>query len=71
MLDLKFIRSNPDLVRKAIEEKGERADLDRVLSLDSELRRLTALADALKRERNVESERIAAVKKEEIGRAHV
>jgi seryl-tRNA synthetase len=64
MLDLKFIRSNPDLVRRAIAEKGEKADLGRLLSLDEELRRLTVEADALKRERNVESEKIAVMKKE-------
>jgi seryl-tRNA synthetase len=63
MLDLRFIRANPDAVRKAIADKGEPTDLDRLLSLDEEIRRLIVEADALKQERNTESERIAALKK--------
>jgi seryl-tRNA synthetase len=63
MLDLRFVRSQPDVVRKAIRDKGEEADLDRLLALDRELRSLLVTADALKKERNVESERIAASKR--------
>jgi seryl-tRNA synthetase len=63
MLDLRFIRANPDAVRKAIADKGEPADLDRLLALDEEVRGLIVSADALKQERNTESERIAALKK--------
>lgn len=63
MLDLRFIRANPDTVRKAIADKGERADLEKLLSLDEEMRGLIVRADALKQERNAESERIAALKK--------
>jgi seryl-tRNA synthetase len=63
MLDLRFIRANPDVVRKAVGDKGESTDLDRLLALDEELRGLLVDADALKRERNEESERIAALKK--------
>ena len=36
MLDLKFVRQNPDLVRQAIENKGEKVDLSRFLELDQE-----------------------------------
>ena len=64
MLDLRFIRANPDVIRKAIADKGEHADLDRLLSVDSELRELIVAADGLKQERNTESERIAELKKE-------
>ncbi len=64
MLDLRYIRENAEAVRRAIESKGESADLDRLLDLDRELRGLIAEADALKQERNVESERIAALKRE-------
>ncbi len=64
MLDLRFIRSNPDIVAKAIRDKGEKADLERLLALDEEHRRLLVGADELKRERNIESEKIAALKKE-------
>ncbi len=64
MLDLRFIRANPDVVRKTIADKGEKADLDRLLSLDEEHRKLLVESDALKRERNVESEKISVLKKE-------
>jgi seryl-tRNA synthetase len=64
MLDLKFVRANPDLVRKAIHDKGEKADLDRLLELDEELRALLTAADDLKRERNEQSERVAVLKRE-------
>jgi seryl-tRNA synthetase len=63
MLDLRFIRANPDAVRKAIADKGEAAALDRLLAVDEELRGHIVRADELKRERNEESERIAALKR--------
>ena len=62
MLDLKFIRGNPDVVRKAILDKGEKADLDSLLTLDEELRKLIVESEALKNERNVESEKIARLR---------
>ncbi len=63
MLDLKFIRENPDVVRRAIESKREKADLDRLLELDEERRKLLAEVEALKHQRNVVSQQIAAKKK--------
>jgi len=63
MLDLRYIRANPDVVRSAIENKGESADLGKLLSLDEELRSLIVEADELKQDRNLESERIAELKK--------
>jgi seryl-tRNA synthetase len=38
MLDLKFIRENPDVVRKAIADRHDTAPLDEILKLDSERR---------------------------------
>lgn len=61
MLDLKFVRQHPDLVRKAIQDKGEKVDLDRFLRLDQEYRDLLVRVDALKHERNVVSKQIGAV----------
>ena len=63
MLDLRFIRTNPDVVRKAIADKGEKAELGRLLELDEAARAIIAESDELKRQRNVESERIASLKK--------
>ena len=64
MLDLKFIRANPDVVRKAVADKRESADVDRLLALDEEVRGLIVESDKLKRQRNVESEGVAVLKKE-------
>jgi seryl-tRNA synthetase len=52
VLSLSFIRDNPDLVRKAIADKNVRLDLDELLVLDGEVRRLKSKADELRRQRN-------------------
>jgi seryl-tRNA synthetase len=62
MLDLKFIRENPDLVRNAIAQKRDRADLDKLLTLDGERRNLIHEADQLKSTRNRVSDEIAKAK---------
>ena len=63
MLDLKYIRTHPDEVRRAAANKGESADIDRLLEIDEKLRELIVEADGLKQQRNEESERIAELKK--------
>jgi len=40
MLDPKFIRENPDIVRQALKDRNDKFDLDAYLSLDEERRRL-------------------------------
>jgi seryl-tRNA synthetase len=55
MLDLKFIRENPEAVRQAIENRCTEAPLDEILKLDTERReRLTELEN-LRRSRKVAS----------------
>jgi len=63
MLDLHFIRENPDLVRKAMQDKNEKADLDKLLQLDLDRRQAVQKADQLKAERNRASEDIGKAKK--------
>jgi seryl-tRNA synthetase len=63
MLDLKFIRENPDLVRSGAEKKNEKCNIDRILSLDEQRRRLINKAEQLKAERNKVSAEIAQAKK--------
>ena len=36
MLDLKFIRDNPDVVRKALENRQASAPLDEILKVDAD-----------------------------------
>lgn len=64
MLDLKFIRENPELVRKNIELKGESANLDILLELDEKRRSIIVEVEQLKHKRNVVSNEIAKLKKE-------
>ncbi|NLA27469.1 MAG: serine--tRNA ligase [Firmicutes bacterium] len=58
MLDLKFIREHPEIVREAIIQKNEPADLERLLELDQERRLLLQEADELKQLRNRVSKEI-------------
>ncbi|MDP9764754.1 serine--tRNA ligase [Deinococcus enclensis] len=52
MLDLRFIRENPDVVRRAIQVKGTPLDLDEVLTLDRDLTALKQRVESLQAERN-------------------
>ncbi len=63
MLDLKFIRENPDLVKEAIKLKNEQGDVDRILELDHERRQIIMRVENLKKERNDNSKRVAELKK--------
>ncbi len=64
MLDLKFIRENPDLVKRAIELKKEKDCVDEILKLDERRRELIKKGDALKARRNDVTEEIANLKKQ-------
>lgn len=63
MLDLKFIRANTELVRQAIINKNEKANLDELLKLDDKRRKLQFDFDNLKAEQNRVSQEIALRKR--------
>jgi len=63
MLDLKYIRENPDIVKKAIIDKNESADVDKILELDQKRRGVIGEVEKLKALRNKVSEQIAIKKK--------
>ncbi|UCD95250.1 MAG: serine--tRNA ligase [Candidatus Zixiibacteriota bacterium] len=63
MLDLKFVRENADLVRNAVENKNETADVNKVLELDEKRRAIIGEVENLKALRNKVSEQIAIKKK--------
>lgn len=52
MLDIAFIRQNPDAVKKAVKDKLMDADIDRLLELDAEIRDKTSRVEGLRAERN-------------------
>lgn len=64
MLDLKFVRANPDVVRQALVNKGVSVDLDRILALDVERRQIIAEVEALKAKRNDVSKQVGILKKQ-------
>ncbi|HNX02985.1 MAG TPA: serine--tRNA ligase [Candidatus Cloacimonas sp.] len=63
MLDIKFIRNNIELVRQAIRNKNEKADLDALLEIDEQRRDLQFAFDNLKAHQNSVSSLIAQKKK--------
>lgn len=63
MLDIKYIRENPDLVRKAAENKNDLVDIDKILGLDQKRRAVIAEVEQLKALKNKVSEQIAIKKK--------
>jgi seryl-tRNA synthetase len=58
LLDIKFVRENPDLVRQAMELKGEAADLEGLLARDGLRRDLLKEVEDLKQTRNRVSKEI-------------
>ncbi len=63
MLDIKFIRENPELVKKGIENKNEKNRVDELLGLDKKRRELITQSEDLKAEKNKVSQEIAKMKK--------
>ena len=55
MLDIKFIRNNSEVVRKAIQNKNIDLDLDKLLALDARRRELIESSETLKAEQNRKS----------------
>lgn len=64
LLDPKFIRENPDLVKEAMANRGEDVDIDAFLDLDEKRRNYIAEAERLKNKRNTVSQEIARLKRD-------
>ncbi|PIS38970.1 MAG: serine--tRNA ligase, partial [Candidatus Nealsonbacteria bacterium CG08_land_8_20_14_0_20_43_11] len=52
MLDIKFIRENPDKVKQGAKNKGVDIDIAKVLKLDKQKRELMVRAEQIKSEQN-------------------
>ncbi|MCF7920059.1 MAG: serine--tRNA ligase [Candidatus Cloacimonetes bacterium] len=63
MLDLKFIRSNPELVSTAVKNKNEKCDISALLELDEKKRKLQFDFDQLRAEQKKVSAEIPVLKK--------
>jgi len=67
MLDIKFIRENPELVRRAIKNRHDSAPVDEILKLDTQRRQKVGELDNLRQERKAVSKE--REKAQERGRA--
>lgn len=63
MLDLKFIRENKDLVKEGMKKKNAKIDIDELIAIDEERRKLLLEAEQLKAQRNKANDEIAALMK--------
>jgi len=63
MLDIRFIREEPDRVRTALERRGIEVDIDELLAVDQRRRDALFRGDELRAVRNRTSEEIARLKK--------
>ena len=62
MLELKYLRSNVEAVRKMINDRGYDLDIGQFEKLDAERRRRLTDLETLKHQRNTASEEIASMK---------
>lgn len=65
MLDIHYIRKNPELIQKAARNKGIDVDIDTFLEKDKRLRKLRVKIDNLRARRNQGSKQIATLKNQE------
>lgn len=63
MLDLKFIRENIELVRKNLQDRANKLDLNEFLKLDEKRRKFIQKLEELKYRRNLSTQKIAQLKK--------
>lgn len=63
MLDLKFVRNNPQIVQDALLKRGSAVILDEFLKLDQERREKLFVVEQMKNRRNLVSEEIGRLKK--------
>ena len=60
MLDIKFIRDNPEAVKAGLKSRNSKIDIDELLSLDEDRRKLMTEVETLKAGRNKANDEISA-----------
>ena len=63
MLDIKYIRENPEIVKQGIINKNEKDTVDEILGADREKRQLLTKTEELKARRNKVSQEVGRLKK--------
>ncbi len=71
MLEIRFIRENPDLIRKALVDRGYDFDLDNFLDLETQRRSLVQEVEVLRNRRNKVSEEIGKIRREGRDASHL
>lgn len=64
MLDLKMIRTNPEMVKNGLKKRYSKINIDEILKIDQDKRELISKVNLLKEERNRVSGEIGRLKKE-------
>ena len=66
MIDIKLIRSNPDMIKAGAKKRNYDADkiVDDILAIDAKRREITTESDAKRAEQNAASKKIPQIKKE-------
>ena len=65
MLDIKFIRQNPEKVKKSAEQKGVKVDIDRLLVMDKKRRETMTTLEKISAQKNRASKQIPSIKEQE------
>ena len=63
MLDIKFVRDNPQIVEQALQKRGAKISLEPFLELEKERRDLLSAVEALKNKRNTASQEVSRKKR--------
>jgi seryl-tRNA synthetase len=64
MLDIKFIRENPDLVKESLKNRNLKLSLDNLISLDERRRKILAEVEELRAKKNKANDEISVLLKE-------
>lgn len=67
LLDLKFVRDNPEKIEQALKKRGGKINLDGFLQMESERRELLVKVELMKSERNTVSQEIGKARKSGLG----
>lgn len=69
MLDIKFIRENPDLIKEAARKKHVDFDVEKLIGVDDKRLALLKEVEEMRAKQNLESDRIAKLSADERGQA--
>ncbi|MCX5714301.1 MAG: serine--tRNA ligase [Candidatus Omnitrophica bacterium] len=64
MLDIKFIRENPDVVKAGIKDRNLKLDIDQVIACDDQRRKIIIELEGLRAQKNKANDEISALLKE-------